>query len=154
MFSSSYVVNRVTDKLTPVTEQIFCCRSGSAADTQAIADMVKFNLQLHRWRFHVYTEGKISLYYTAVLLNRQLSAFDYIIVCCCMCSMTISLFNNSIELGEPPLVKTAANFFRSYCYRERDRQIAGIICAGWDKREGGQVGKRAPLRPWSAENYD
>lgn len=42
------VVNRVTDKLTQVTDRIFCCRSGSAADTQAIADLVKYNLQLHR----------------------------------------------------------------------------------------------------------
>ena len=44
----SYIVNRVTDKLTPITDRIFCCRSGSAADTQAIADAVKFNLQLLR----------------------------------------------------------------------------------------------------------
>ena len=42
------VVNRVTDKLTQVTDRIFCCRSGSAADTQAIADLVKYNLQLQR----------------------------------------------------------------------------------------------------------
>ena len=30
----SYVANRVTDKLTPVTDSIFACRSGSASDTQ------------------------------------------------------------------------------------------------------------------------
>ena len=49
------------------------------------------------------------------------------------------LFLISIELDEPSLVNTAANIFRHFCYKERDRQIAGIICAGWDKREGGQV---------------
>merc|ERR1711863_110371 len=27
----TWVANRVTDKLTPVTDNIFCCRSGSAA---------------------------------------------------------------------------------------------------------------------------
>ena len=43
----AYIANRVTDKLTPVTEKIFCCRSGSAADTQAIADQVKYELDLH-----------------------------------------------------------------------------------------------------------
>ena len=42
-------MNRVTDKLTPITERIFCCRSGSAADTQAIADEVKYNLNLHTY---------------------------------------------------------------------------------------------------------
>ena len=30
----TWVANRVTDKLTPVTDTIFVCRSGSAADTQ------------------------------------------------------------------------------------------------------------------------
>ena len=40
----TWVANRVTDKLTPVTDNIFCCRSGSAADTQAITDIVKYRL--------------------------------------------------------------------------------------------------------------
>ena len=39
--------NRVTDKLTHVHDRIYCCRSGSAADTQAIADIVHYYLQLH-----------------------------------------------------------------------------------------------------------
>lgn len=41
-----YVSNRVTDKLTRVTDQIYCCRSGSAADTQAIADIVSSHMEL------------------------------------------------------------------------------------------------------------
>jgi 20S proteasome subunit beta 1 len=43
----SYIANRVTDKLTCVNERIFCCRSGSAADTQAVADIVHYHLQLY-----------------------------------------------------------------------------------------------------------
>ncbi|KAJ3581011.1 hypothetical protein NHX12_017170 [Muraenolepis orangiensis] len=43
----SYIANRVTDKLTPIHDRIFCCRSGSAADTQAIADMVTYQLGFH-----------------------------------------------------------------------------------------------------------
>lgn len=42
----SYISNRVTDKLTPVHDRIYCCRSGSAADTQAIADIIAYQLQL------------------------------------------------------------------------------------------------------------
>jgi len=42
-----YVANRVSDKLTPITDRIFCCRSGSAADTQAIADIVRVRMQAH-----------------------------------------------------------------------------------------------------------
>jgi len=45
--TGSYIANRVTDKLTKVTENIYCCRSGSAADTQAIADMVTYYMDLH-----------------------------------------------------------------------------------------------------------
>lgn len=45
----------------------------------------------------------------------------------------------SIEMGEQPLVKTVANVFREICYANRDQLTAGIICAGWDKRQGGQV---------------
>ena len=46
-YSSAYIANRVTDKLTPLYDKIFCLRSGSAADTQAIADFVKYNLEFH-----------------------------------------------------------------------------------------------------------
>ncbi|KAG5456002.1 MAG: low molecular mass poly protein 2 [Olpidium bornovanus] len=49
--TGSYIANRVTDKLTPVHDRIFCCRSGSAADTQAVADIVKYHLQMHTWGF-------------------------------------------------------------------------------------------------------
>jgi len=42
-----YVANRVTDKLTRISDHIYCCRSGSAADTQAIADIVAYSLNFH-----------------------------------------------------------------------------------------------------------
>ncbi|KAI0033777.1 nucleophile aminohydrolase [Vararia minispora EC-137] len=43
--TGSYIANRVTDKLTYVHDRIYCCRSGSAADTQAVADIVHYYLQ-------------------------------------------------------------------------------------------------------------
>jgi len=45
--TGSYVANRVSDKLTKVHDRIYCCRSGSAADTQAVADMVSYYLDMH-----------------------------------------------------------------------------------------------------------
>ncbi|KAJ2656773.1 Proteasome subunit beta type-1 [Coemansia sp. RSA 1200] len=45
--SGTYVSNRVSDKLTKVHDRIYCCRSGSAADTQAVADVVKYHLALY-----------------------------------------------------------------------------------------------------------
>ena len=46
--TGAYIANRVTDKLTKVHDRVYCCRSGSAADTQAIADMVHYYLQMYR----------------------------------------------------------------------------------------------------------
>ncbi|XP_028967500.1 proteasome subunit beta type-6 [Galendromus occidentalis] len=45
--SGSYVANRVADKLTKITDSIYCCRSGSAADTQCIADAVAYHLAFY-----------------------------------------------------------------------------------------------------------
>lgn len=42
----SFVTNRVTDKLTKVADRIYCCRSGSAADTQAIGDVVSSHMEM------------------------------------------------------------------------------------------------------------
>ncbi|KAI9574541.1 nucleophile aminohydrolase [Boletus coccyginus] len=44
--TGSYIANRVTDKLTHIHDRIYCCRSGSAADTQAVADAVHQNCQV------------------------------------------------------------------------------------------------------------
>lgn len=45
--TGAYIANRVTDKLTQVHDTIWCCRSGSAADTQAVADMVSYHLNMY-----------------------------------------------------------------------------------------------------------
>lgn len=87
-----YVANRVSDKLTSLHDRIYCCRSGSAADTQALSDYVRYFLSSH-----------------------------------------------SVDLGRLPKVHTAANLFRSLCYSNKDRLLAGIIVAGWDDVKGGQV---------------
>lgn len=43
------MANRVSDKLTALHHHIYCCRSGSAADTQALSDYVRYFLASHRW---------------------------------------------------------------------------------------------------------
>ncbi|KAJ2558032.1 Proteasome subunit beta type-1 [Coemansia sp. RSA 1933] len=45
--TGAYIANRITDKLTKVHDRIYCCRSGSAADTQAVADVVAYHLELY-----------------------------------------------------------------------------------------------------------
>ena len=44
-----------------------------------------------------------------------------------------------METGEPAPVAVGASLFREMCYNYRDSLTAGIICAGWDRRLGGQV---------------
>ncbi|ORX70466.1 proteasome subunit beta type-6 [Linderina pennispora] len=45
--TGAYIANRVTDKLTKIHDRIYCCRSGSAADTQAVADIVQYHMQMY-----------------------------------------------------------------------------------------------------------
>lgn len=45
--TGAYIANRVTDKLTQIHDTIWCCRSGSAADTQAVADIVQYHLGMY-----------------------------------------------------------------------------------------------------------
>lgn len=90
--TGSYIANRVSDKITSVADNIYCCRSGSAADTQAVSDYVRTYLNAH-----------------------------------------------TIEIGENARVATAANLFKTICYDNKDRLLAGIICAGYDDVDGGSV---------------
>jgi len=61
--TGAYIANRLTDKLTPVHDRIYCCRSGSAADTQVLADYVHYYLQMHTQEIgtlpQVKTAGKL-----------------------------------------------------------------------------------------------
>ena len=68
------------------------CRSGSAADTQVIADVVRMYLSMH-----------------------------------------------SLESGKGPEIPVAANILNQMCYGNKNNLMAGMICAGWDERNGGVV---------------
>ncbi|CAI9112514.1 OLC1v1012973C1 [Oldenlandia corymbosa var. corymbosa] len=54
-----YVANRASDKITQLTDNVFICRSGSAADTQIISDynMLQAGMIVGGW--DKYEEGKI-----------------------------------------------------------------------------------------------
>ncbi|CAM9659126.1 unnamed protein product [Chrysoparadoxa australica] len=45
--TGTYVANRVSDKISALHDTIYTCRSGSAADTQAISDYVRYFLMSH-----------------------------------------------------------------------------------------------------------
>lgn len=46
--TGSYVANRVSDKIVPIHDYVWACRSGSAADTQAVSDHVRYYVDAHR----------------------------------------------------------------------------------------------------------
>lgn len=90
--AGSYIANRVSDKITAIHDHIYVCRSGSAADTQALSDYVR--------RF---------------------------------------VAEHTMEKGGKPTVRMVAKLFRTLCYENKDRLMAGIIVAGWDPVDGGSV---------------
>jgi 20S proteasome subunit beta 1 len=42
-----YVANRASDKITRLTDNVYVCRSGSAADSQLVSDYVRYFLDQH-----------------------------------------------------------------------------------------------------------
>ncbi|KAL3623524.1 hypothetical protein CASFOL_032340 [Castilleja foliolosa] len=42
-----YVANRASDKITQLTDNVYICRSGSAADSQIVSDYVRYYLHQH-----------------------------------------------------------------------------------------------------------
>jgi 20S proteasome subunit beta 1 len=45
----------------------------------------------------------------------------------------------SVNENEAPSVRTAASLFQEMCYQNKDNLMAGIIVAGWDKKDGPAV---------------
>ena len=95
-----------------------------------ISGFQHFNLHISAVKFVRFVHFTDSAYNNTILFLLQIHVQNISIP-------LISIFR--VEMEEPPLVKTAANIFRRFCYRSRDEAVAGILCAGWDEREGGQV---------------
>ncbi|MBZ3872865.1 Proteasome subunit beta type-6 [Sciurus carolinensis] len=65
--TGSYLANRVIDKLTPIHDHIFCCHSGSVADTQAMVDVVTYQRG-----FHSIELNELPLVHTADSLFKEM----------------------------------------------------------------------------------
>lgn len=46
-------------------------------------------------------------------------------------------------MESPPLVIAAASVLKELCYKNKDELQAGFLTAGWDSKEGAQVGHSA-----------
>ncbi|CAD5218934.1 unnamed protein product [Bursaphelenchus okinawaensis] len=69
--TGSFVASRVTDKITPITDHLVVCRSGSAADTQAIADIAKYHIEF----FSTMEDEQVSIYRSSQIFRKYL--YDY-----------------------------------------------------------------------------
>lgn len=54
-------------------------------------------------------------------------------------------YSFSIEIGEDPQVRSAATLVKNISYKYKEELSAHLIVAGWDRRDGGQVGKHILL---------
>lgn len=57
------MVNRVMNKLSPLHDKIYCALSGSAADAQTIAEIVNYQLDVHRYfdTFNQYHTERVAV---------------------------------------------------------------------------------------------
>ncbi|XP_057210177.1 proteasome 20S subunit beta 12 [Triplophysa rosa] len=87
-------------------------------------------------------------YVSSRVINKVVQVHDKIF--CCMAgsladaqavtnAVIHQLSFHSMQMGEPPLVQSAASIMRSFCYNHRDELSAGFIVAGWDSKRGPQV---------------
>ncbi len=126
--TGSYIANRVTDKLTRLTDRIYVCRSGSAADTQ-VSPEPGLDDPLASWppsppRSRCWSHAPLF----APLRLQNLSAY-----------VIWFLEQHSMELGKEPEVLTAAKLLAKLAYENKSALQAGLIVAGWDEHRGGQV---------------
>lgn len=89
--SGTFVGNKVSDKLEPLHQRIYCQRTGTSAHTQYVAHLTRYYLDAH-----------------------------------------------ASELGELPLVHTAAKIIQSIFYNNQWMNGA-LIVSGWDNVKGYQI---------------
>lgn len=68
----TYISNRVSNKITRITPNIYCCRSGSAADTQMICGIIAREIK----QIEVKTGRPTSIYSAAKLCSKLIYDYD------------------------------------------------------------------------------
>jgi 20S proteasome subunit beta 1 len=102
--TGSYVANRAQDKITPLTDRVYLCRSGSASDTQAIAAYVQHYLSSMQ----------------AERAGRKTA------------TKTDGDGGTKASAAEAPSVRAAANLCMQMAYGNKNALQAGLIVAGYD----------------------
>ena len=87
--TGNYIANRVTDKLTPLAENVYVCRSGSAADTQNLSSYVQYFLAQHRLELDqdVSVKTAAQLAKNLVYQNKVRSIIFGMYLSCCLATL-------------------------------------------------------------------
>ncbi|KAK1350975.1 Proteasome subunit beta type-1 [Hamiltosporidium tvaerminnensis] len=135
----NYIPNRITDKITKITPNIYCCRSGSSADTQAVCRVVKGLIEKY-----IYIEE-----YDSSVVGRSGSGSGNGGSGNNNSTNTPST-NSSTNTPHPHTntphtnntnntpVRTAAILCKNVIYKYKNL-LASLIIAGYDNIEGGSV---------------
>ena len=67
--TGTYVSNRASDKITPLSESIYLLRSGSAADTQAVSDYVRYFAEQHEQQLQYSPDEPVKVHTVANLVK-------------------------------------------------------------------------------------
>ena len=67
--TGTYVSNRASDKITPLSESIYLLRSGSAADTQAVSDYVRYFAEQHEQQLQYSPDEPVKVQTVANLVK-------------------------------------------------------------------------------------
>ena len=67
--TGTYVSNRASDKITPLSESIYLLRSGSAADTQAVSDYVRYFAEQHEQQLQYSPDEPVKVLTVANLVK-------------------------------------------------------------------------------------
>lgn len=125
----SYVTNRMTNKISPITEKIFSCHSGSAADTQFVEEQTAYAIAA-QWYVHYFwllIFFFFFLFFPFLLLylirnseNHFYFSFYIISFSILYTHNYIHVHTHSAETGMNPSVCAVANIMKHIVYDNKD----------------------------------
>jgi len=157
----AYIANRHQDKITPLSDTVYMCRSGSASDTQAIATFVQVSDRTRRLGLLGLPPsgrpcgGPDGCRLGGLPMGARARApprmgFDAgappptPTACCAWAPPQFYVAQHQAEKNGLVDVATAAHLISSIAYSNKNNLQAGMIVGGYDKQQV-RPAPRAPL---------
>jgi 20S proteasome subunit beta 1 len=124
--TGTYVSNRASDKITPLTDFVWLLRSGSAADTQAVSDYGARRAPAAARRALARPAPRRPPSPARPPARRRRRAVRYFAA------------QHEMEVQARPSVATIATLVKTMNYQNK-QLVGAMLVAGWDAAGGGQV---------------